>query len=306
MSVAEVLAAGGVLWRSGAAGALEVAVVHRPRYDDWSLPKGKQDGTEPLAATAVREIAEETGHAVVLGPRLPCTRYRVAEGDKTVHYWAARCTGGTFAPNDEVDHLRWVGVDAAPGLLSHQYDRAVVEHLPGVVTVRATLLLVRHGKAGSKDKWPGSDELRPLSQAGWHQAAGLRTLLPLFGPRRVHSAPRTRCRQTVQDLATDLGVAVVDEPLLSEEGYWVDPRAACRRLEEIVRAPGGPAVVCSQGGVIPDLVGTLLEPSAAADRTLRSRKGSVWVLSFAEGDCGDGERGTLRVVAADHHADPAA
>ena len=303
--MAEVLAAGGVLWRAGASGVPEIAVVHRPRYDDWSLPKGKQDGTEPIAATAVREIAEETGHAVVLGPRLPSTSYRVADGDKTVHYWAARCNGGTFAPNDEVDDLRWVGVDAAPGLLSYSHDRTVVEHLPGVVAVRATLLLVRHGKAGPKDKWRGSDDLRPLSPAGWRQAAALRTLLPLFGPQRVHSAPRTRCRQTVQDLATDLGVAVVDEPLLSEEGYWVDPRAACRRLEEIARAPGGPAVVCSQGGVIPDLVGTLLEPSAAADRTLpnrtlRSRKGSVWVLSFAEGD-----GGSLRVVAADHHADPA-
>ena len=304
--MAEVLAAGGVLWRAGASGVPEIAVVHRPRYDDWSLPKGKQDGTEPIAATAVREIAEETGHAVVLGPRLPSTSYRVADGDKTVHYWAARCNGGTFAPNDEVDDLRWVGVDAAPGLLSYSHDRTVVEHLPGVVAVRATLLLVRHGKAGPKDKWRGSDDLRPLSPAGWRQAAALRTLLPLFGPQRVHSAPRTRCRQTLQELATDLGVAIVDEPLLSEEGYWVDPRAACRRLEEIARAPGGPAVVCSQGGVVPDLVGTLLEPSAAADRTLRSRKGSVWVLSFAEGDCGEGERGTLRLVAADHHADPAA
>jgi 8-oxo-dGTP diphosphatase len=299
VNVAEVLAAGGVLWRSGVAGAPEVAVVHRPRYDDWSLPKGKQDGAEPLAATAVREIAEETGHAVVLGPRLPSTRYQVADGDKTVHYWAARCTGGTFTPNDEVDDLRWVGLDAASGLLSYSHDRAVVEHLPGVVTVRATLLLVRHGKAGSKDKWPGDDDLRPLSRAGWRQAAALRTLLPLFGPQRVHSAPRTRCRQTVQALATDLGVAIVDEPLLSEEGYWTDPRAGCRRLEEIACAPGGPAVVCSQGGVIPDLVATLLGPAAAAGRTLRSRKGSVWVLSFAENG------GTLRVVAADHYADPA-
>ncbi len=304
--MAEVLAAGGVLWRAGAADVPEVAVVHRPRYDDWSLPKGKQDGAESLAATAVREIAEETGHAVVLGPRMPSTRYRVAEGDKTVHYWAARCTGGTFAPNDEVDDLRWVDVHTACGLLSHPHDRVVVEHQPGVVTVRATLLLVRHGKAGSKDTWPGSDELRPLSPAGWRQAAALRTLLPLFGPRRVHSAPRTRCRQTVQALATDLGAAIVDEPLLSEEGYWTDPRAGCRRLEEIACAPGGPAVVCSQGGVIPDLVGTLLGPSAAADRTLRSRKGSVWVLSFAEGAGNDGDRGTLRVVAADHYADPAA
>ncbi|MDQ3599965.1 MAG: NUDIX hydrolase, partial [Actinomycetota bacterium] len=210
--MAEVLAAGGVLWRAGASGAPEIAVVHRPRYDDWSLPKGKQDGTEPIAATAVREIAEETGHAVVLGPRLPSTRYRVADGDKTVHYWAARCNGGTFVNKYEVDDLRWVGVDAAPALLSHQHDRAVVEHLPGVVTVRATLLLVRHGKAGPKNKWPGSDELRPLNPAGRRQAAALRTLLPLFGPRRVHSAPRTRCRQTVQELAADLGVAIVDEP----------------------------------------------------------------------------------------------
>ncbi len=292
---AELLAAGGLLWRGGADGFPEVAVVHRPRYDDWSLPKGKRDGDEPLAATAVREIAEETGYDVVLGPRLPSTHYRVPEGGKTVSYWAARCIAGEFVPNDEVDDLRWLDARKAGELLSYAHDRSVVERLGAAVIVHSTVLLVRHAKAGSRDRWEGDDDSRPLSGAGWRQAEALRRLLPLFGPRRIHSAPRARCVQTVEDLARDLGVPVEEEPLLSEEGYWVDPAAGLHRFDKIARSPGGPAVVCSQGGVIPDIVGMLLARTGRVDRELRSRKGSVWLLFFAE---------NLRLVAADHHPEP--
>jgi len=295
VTVAELLAAGGLLWRGGTDGSPEVAVVHRPRYDDWSLPKGKRNGDEPLAATAVREITEETGHDVVLGLRLPSTHYRVPDGGKTVSYWAARCTGGEFIPNDEVDELRWLDAREACGLLSYAHDRSVVERLGAAVTVCSTVLLVRHAKAGARDRWEADDTVRPLSGAGWRQTEALRSLLPLFGPRRIHAAPRTRCVQTVEALAGDLGVPVAEEPLLSEEGYWADPAAGLHRFEEIARSSGGPAVVCSQGGVIPDVVETLLARSGRVDRELRSRKGSVWVLSFAQ---------DLRLVAADHHSDP--
>jgi len=295
--VPELLAAGGLLWRPDRDGAPETAVVHRPRYDDWSLPKGKRDGEESLAATAVREIAEETGYAAVLGPRLPATRYHVPEGPKTVHYWAARCAGGTFTPNHEVDDLRWVGLTEAKELLTYPHDRMVADRLDGAAAVDASVLLVRHAKAGKREQWPGPDDLRPLSRSGWRQAEALRGLLALFGPRRVHCAPRTRCRQSVEGLAADLGVDVVDEPLLSEEGYWVDPPAGRRRLAALIREGGGPAVVCSQGGVIPDLMGALLGPERPADHELRSRKASVWVLSFADGDA-------RRLVAADYYPDP--
>src|SRR3712207_1183187 len=103
-----VRAAGGALWRPSADGGIETAVVHRPKYDDWSLPKGKLDAGEHALAAAVREVGEETGLAVVVGRRSLRTEYEVPEGPKRVDYWLMRVVGGRFVPCDEVDGLRWL------------------------------------------------------------------------------------------------------------------------------------------------------------------------------------------------------
>jgi 8-oxo-dGTP diphosphatase len=139
----------------------------------------------------------------------------------------------------------------------------------------ATLLLVRHAKAGKRDEWDGDDDLRPLSPAGRRQAAGLAAILPLFGADRVHAAPRTRCVDTV----AGLGLEIRSEPLLSEEGYWVSPSAGVARLLDIVAA-GGTPVVSSQGGVIPDVIARLADLSGLRLDGIASKKGSFWVLSF--------------------------
>ena len=122
-------AAGAVLWREGPEGA-EVAVVHRPKYDDWSLPKGKLDAGETDLEAAVREVREETGHDAVPGIGLGEIRYPVASpdgpGDKVVVYWAMRSTDGTFTPTAEIDALRWVPIAAAEAALTYERDRDVV------------------------------------------------------------------------------------------------------------------------------------------------------------------------------------
>ena len=126
----EVLAAGGVLARRGPDG-LEVLVVHRPRYDDWSFPKGKCDAGETFEQTAAREVAEETGLEVAFGVELPSVRYHDHKGrPKLVRYWSMRVLGGTFEPNDEVDEVRWLTVEAARALLSYEHDRALLPVLP--------------------------------------------------------------------------------------------------------------------------------------------------------------------------------
>lgn len=304
----ELVAAGAVLWRQNCDGVLELAVVHRPRYDDWSWPKGKPHAGESLPVTAVREVAEETGHIAVLGRRLGSTHYPVAAGPKVAHYWAARSAGGRFTPSEEVDQLRWLPVEEAAELLSYPHDRMLLADLDGATAVTTLIVLVRHAKAGSREEWTGEDTLRPLTMAGRRQAKALRALLPLFGAQRVYSAPPTRCRETVEGLAADLGAPVIDEPLLSEEGYRADPQAGQRRLTEIA-AGTGPAAVCSQGGVIPDVVSRL----AAANRldlpdVPPSRKGSFWVLSFGgtgTSGAGPSDTGTSPVLlAADYYDDP--
>jgi 8-oxo-dGTP diphosphatase len=129
----EVLAAGGVPWRRGGDG-LEVLVVHRPKYDDWTFPKGKLDGDESDEKAAEREVFEETGIRGELGDELPTTRYLDRHGRrKRVRYWAIEPGEGAFRPNQEVDQARWLPVGEARQLLSYDHDRAVVDALQALV-----------------------------------------------------------------------------------------------------------------------------------------------------------------------------
>jgi 8-oxo-dGTP pyrophosphatase MutT (NUDIX family)/phosphohistidine phosphatase SixA len=284
----DVVAAGAVLWRPSGANGTEAALVHRPRYDDWSLPKGKLNAGEVVPAAAVREVAEETGHHAALGAALGESRYRVAQGEKVVYYWSARAEDGEFTPNDEVDELRWVPASDAAELLSYQRDVEVLERFRRLDPPPAPLLLVRHAKAGSRQEWTGDDDLRPLTEKGQAQAAELTGLLRLFGPTRLHAAPPLRCPQSIQPLADELGLPIATEPTLGEHGYEQDPDAGLARLLELAAGPGVP-VVCSQGGVIPDLIRKL-----TGHQQPLARKASTWVLGITD-------RG---VVSADYYPEP--
>ncbi|GAA2347575.1 NUDIX hydrolase [Saccharopolyspora halophila] len=302
-------AAGAVLWRDGGNGT-EVVLVHRPRYDDWSLPKGKLDPGELAAHAAVREIEEETGYSCALGRPLLQVSYEVPDAagrrPKVVDYFTAKLRGGgEFAPNAEVDELRWLPVEQAHQVLSYAQDRRVLDAFAESLPEIATVLLVRHAKAGKRSEWAGDDVFRPLSESGERQRDALHSLLPLFGPDEVYSAPRVRCEQTVAPTAEDLGIKITNEALFAEESYSADPDAGVRALLHIA-ARGGTSVVCSQGGVIPDLV-TRLADSAGLDLDeVLSRKGSVWVLSFRPDARagGNGSGPTARLAAAHYLADP--
>lgn len=139
--VGEVRAAGGIVWRPRPrrgrerlrAPALDVLVVHRPRYDDWSFPKGKADGDEEPEQTAAREVLEETGLPCRLGAEIGTTRYSDRRGRaKTVRYWLMEPDDPdrVFVPNDEVDAVRWLDPRAAATLLTYPHDRELLERLP--------------------------------------------------------------------------------------------------------------------------------------------------------------------------------
>jgi 8-oxo-dGTP pyrophosphatase MutT (NUDIX family)/phosphohistidine phosphatase SixA len=277
----DVLAAGAVLWRAGSGGA-ELALVHRPRYDDWSFPKGKLDAGEAMPFAAVREVAEETGYRSRLGPLLGDARYLVPEGSKLVRYWAAEAREGTFVPNDETDELRWVPPAGAAALLSYQRDHEVLRRFTEIGPPHSVLLLVRHAKAGNRRQWEGDDALRPLSRTGREQARHLTELLPLFGPDRILSAPPVRCRESVVGTAARLGLPVREEPLLGDAGHEQDPQGALARLHELAAHPGV-TLVSSQGTTIPALLGILVaeHPVVGVDPdAVPSRKASTWVLTF--------------------------
>ena len=296
MTGERILAAGGMLWRPVATG-IELCLVHRPRYDDWSLPKGKlHPGELPLAA-AVREVTEETGVHPVVGRRLPTQRYELGPDRKYVDYWTMTPADGTFVATDEVDSLRWVTPALAATTLTYDRDRNLVATFAAEPVPTAMVLLVRHAKAGSRSRWKGEDAQRPLDAAGRTQAEGLRQALRWFGPTAVRTADLVRCTQTVAALAEDLGLPVGSDPALSEEAYGKDPAAALERVQAAAAA-GGVTVLCSQGGVIPDLLDTLAERDGVtlgrrAGSKIPARKASTWALSFVD----------TRLVAADYHPD---
>ncbi|WP_279101156.1 NUDIX hydrolase [Gordonia bronchialis] len=286
-----VWAAGGVLWRPTADG-VEVGIVHRPRYDDWTLPKGKGESGETLIDTAVREIAEETGYSVRLGRHLRDVSYDLDHARKHVRYWSARAVGGEFEANHEVDDLRWLDVTKAPQHLSYALDRKILREFTRLPADLHTLLLVRHAKAGQRSRYRGDDRLRPLDKVGTAQAEALVGLLRAFGAQVLHAADRVRCRQTLEPLAAALRTDIESEPALSEEAYRADPSGAHKRIREIAAASGSVHAVCSQGKVIPPLMDWWSDHDGFPLPAARNRKGSVWVLSVHDGT----------VVAADHIA----
>jgi 8-oxo-(d)GTP phosphatase len=298
-----IFAAGAVLWRAGDAETSDedplVAVVHRPRYDDWSLPKGKVDPGETEPITAVREVEEETGFVSELGRRLAAVSYPVEHrsrpggdielGTKKVVYWTARAIGGEFTPNSEVDQLVWLPVKEAMKRLQYPYDRKVLRRFVKHPADTRTLLIVRHGTAGTKSRYKGDDAKRPLDKHGRAQAESLVGQLLAFGATAVHAAPRVRCVQTVEPLAEELGVTVIAEPTLTEEAYADDRRTARHRVLDIAKTDGTP-VICTQGKVIPDLIAWWCDRDGVRPDKSRNRKGSTWVLSLCGG----------KLVAADH------
>jgi 8-oxo-dGTP pyrophosphatase MutT (NUDIX family)/phosphohistidine phosphatase SixA len=272
-------AAGGVVSRVGTGGT-EVVLVHRPRYDDWSLPKGKLDAGEHPLLGALREVYEETGVRAAPRLRLPTTRYLTGDPDveKSVDYWSMVCRhADEFVPNDEVDAVRWVLLTDAVKLLTYAHDRGVISAYPPLSRVDGLVVLLRHAYAGERDEWPGNDDDRPLCESGRGTARALAPLLAAYEPTRVISAGRARCIQTVEPLAALTGLPIEVDDRFDESA---DAESAAAIIRELA-ACDGVTVVCSQGGLIPDVVGMLSGRDAGGYVT---PKGSAWILGFAGTD----------------------
>jgi 8-oxo-dGTP diphosphatase len=253
---ATVIAAGGVVWRERG-DTRQVLLVHRPRYDDWSLPKGKLTAHEHVLLGARREIEEETGLRVVFGPSLGVQRYAIRKNggtaEKLVHYWSAvPVDDGAFKPNDEVDEISWLAVDKARGKLSYPRDVDILDALEPVVPVTSTVVVVRHADAVKRKDWDGKDTLRPLTSTGAAVAERLSEVLESLGTNRIISSDAERCVATVMPYAASLDRHVHLWPEISERGYDADPDRV-RGLAERLWRPGKVTVVCSHRPVLPAL-----------------------------------------------------
>ena len=308
-------AAGTIPWRRRR-GQLEVALVHRPKYDDWSWAKGKLDPDESWPAAAVRETDEETSLEVTLGRPLPGAEYTVLDGTgvpatKVVRYWAAEASKPAGQLSNEVDEVRWLDVVTASDRLDYARDRdqlrAIVRADNAGTLTTWPLVIVRHAHAVGRGTWADDDAIRPLTAAGTRRAHALAPLLAAYGVTRLVSSPSLRCTETLRPYAARIGAALRTKDGLSEEGYADDPARARRHLARLVER-GAPAAVCSHGPVIPELLDGLAalvdpdEPDGADARATltdaaqsKMAKGEALIAHFA----GTGE--TARVVAVERH-----
>jgi 8-oxo-(d)GTP phosphatase len=256
-------AAGGVITRRSATGEPEVLVAHRPRYDDWSFPKGKAEPGESDEECALREVEEETGYRCRLGAELPQAFYIDRKGrPKSVRYWTMEPVGGEFIPNAEVDRAEWVDLRTALNLLSYDHDRATAGELLEKEIQSASILLLRHGTAGDRKKWKGDDRLRPLDKIGRRQAIELADLLSPYPIKRILSSPYVRCVQSVEPLAERLGLQIETADELAEGAGAEEVRGLMDSLS------GELSLLCTHG----DVVEAVLGPG------VMNKKGGVWVI----------------------------
>ncbi len=296
-----ILAAGALVWRPAAGGTtgVEVLLAHRPRYDDWSLPKGKRESGEHLLLTAVREVFEETSVRPVLGPRLPTTEYLAAGRPKRVDYWSAVGLDAVAAASHEVDAVSWVPLAQAAGRLSYAHDATVLAALRPRPTV--PLILLRHASAGQRTAHPDDNATRPLDAEGAIDARLLAGLLACFAPSaRVLSSPALRCQQTVQPFAADFGGSVEAEAALAVPRRPADPLisrttggATLGPLFRDLVAAGRAAVVClhreNLAQALAAACAALGAPAAVPEDPLLP-KGAFWVVHAASGELAALER----------------
>lgn len=247
-------AAGAVVLR-GPVDAREVLMVHRPSYDDWTLPKGKPDYGEYLVRTAVREVLEETGATIRLGVPLGKASYPVTKGTKDSYWWVGHLVSQIDRrPDKEVDKSPWLPVADALELLTWDDERELLA-LALDQPPTSTLAVVRHGKAVDRTHWGSDDWLRPLNGRGRRQSLRLVQLLSAYGIDETVSSTSTRCLQTFIPYTRARGVVCTPVQALAEEEAARHPAAVTRFMRtlrgRLAESPGARVAVCGHRPVLP-------------------------------------------------------
>lgn len=263
-------AAGAVVLRQSDDG-IEVLAVHRPRYDDWSLPKGKLEPGETSPAAAVREVTEETSLRVRLQSPLDSFTYRTPKGaDKTVSWWRGSVVGDAHPQHAsveledhpellEVDEVAWLSIDEADDRLDYELDRNLLgQALEQPVTT--PLIIVRHAKAINRKDWHGTDPNRPLRPRGRVQSRQLTGVLGSYGVAELYTSPWLRCTATLQPYALDSRLTSTALAILNEEQGADNPDGvaeAMDQLRERAVTERLPIAVCGHRPVLPHMLSAL-------------------------------------------------
>ena len=264
-----VLAGGAVVQRVRPGKPPEILIIHRSRYSDWTLPKGKVEAGESVVAAAAREVQEETGVTIRLSTPLDTTLYKLSSGaTKEVRYWSgAPLDVVKRAPDDEVDVVSWLPLKAALQRLSYDFDKDLVRQFEKQPDT-TTLALVRHGKAMDRKDWSKKDTLRPLGARGRKQAKQLIPYLSAYGIKTLISSTATRCVTTFDPYAAASKTRIDTYDTLTEEVASKSPDAVIRLVQKLRRdalANQTPTAICIHRPVLPAILEALdLAPATLA------------------------------------------
>lgn len=273
-------AAGCVVVRRTRKGKPEYLIVHRPRYDDWSLPKGKVDKGETFLDAALRELREETG---ITGkkPRLVGSiGYLTKVGNpKVVRWWLTEVKKGTFTPNAEVDKVKWLSLEKATRKLTYRNDREVLDRANDMYLAKSagTVYLVRHARAGERNDLDPDDRFRKLDKRGKRQRNEIRDLLMAHPITRIGSSNYTRCMATMKPFSKRLGIPIERETALAEGSH---PHRLVGLIADLQEES---AVLCTHGDVIADFIGHLFAEQVPMEGPMEWETGSIWELRTVRG-----------------------
>jgi len=278
-------AAGALLWRETQERAIEIALIHRPRYDDWTLPKGKIEEGETALQCAYRELVEETGIKASFTRQLGSIDYMENGEGKRVIFWAAHCAlnASTFIANEEVDQLRWLPSEEAIELSTYQSDREMIANFQSQEQRTDTLIILRHAKALERGDWDEPDSQRTLNEVGFDQAQLLIKHLEPFAIDEVYTSDYTRCVQTVTPLAHARGLSITAVPSLNEETFEQDPMRAVA-FANALKQDEKNILICSHNPVIPTMLRGILNTKLKNKDLIKLEPGDAWIVHRVKGE----------------------
>lgn len=278
-------AAGALLWRENSQLEIEIALIHRPRYGDWSLPKGKVDDGETTLQCAYREVFEETGVKAQFTRELGSVEYLESGESKRVKYWAAKAPSfdQQFKVNEEVDEIRWLNPADATSLATHDSDKSIIENFLSQEPRTDTLIILRHTKALERGDWDDLDSKRTLDEKGLRQAASLITHLAPFAIDEIYSSDYIRCVQTVTPLADVRNLRITEIPNLNEENFDLDPERSIS-FANAVKQDEKNILLCSHNPVIPTMLRGILNTKLKNKDLIKLEPGDAWIVHRVRGE----------------------
>lgn len=278
-------AAGALLWRETADRNIEIALIHRPKYGDWTLPKGKIEVGETALQCAYRELREETGIKANFTRQLGFADYEENGQRKRVIFWAAHCAldKSTFIANEEVDQLRWLTPEEALKEATYLSDKEMIANFQDQAKRSDTLIILRHTKALERGDWDEPDSQRTLDEVGFDQAQLLIKHLEPFAIDEVYTSDFTRCVQTVTPLAHARGLPITAVPSLNEDTFQEDPMRAVS-FANALKQDEKNILICSHNPVIPTMLRGILNTKLKNKDLIKLEPGDAWIVHRVNGE----------------------